>query len=82
MWAVSCPVRWEAGEDEVKGEGAEIGGLVDEWTVGDASASSSVRESCSSSNDVRALIRFVYTVAGKGRAATVKERTACKVRTP
>jgi len=47
---VGCPVGWEAGEDESEGEGAEIGGLVDEGTAGDASASCSMRESCCTSN--------------------------------
>ena len=79
---IGRPVRWEAGEDKVEGEGAKVGGLVDEGTVGDAPTSCSMRESCSTSNNVRALTRVVCTVARKGRATAIEEWTSCKVVTP
>ena len=79
---IGCPVGGEAREDKVEGEGAEISGLVDEGTARDAPSSCSVRESCSPSDNVRALTRVVHAVARKRRAATVEERTCCKVIAP
>ena len=56
---IGCPIGGEAREDEVEGEGTEIGGLVDKGTIGDTPTSCTMRQRCSSANNVRALIRFV-----------------------
>lgn len=69
MRIVGRPVGGQAGEDEGEGEGAEISGLVYKGTAGDAPASCSMRESCSTSNNVRALSRDVLLPSKSGLAA-------------